>query len=87
MITTMLVDCGPLGEMEWTVSYKMVGKQCAVNWIKLGGERGFDISPYVSDDYIWDEVRPHCFNDWEECCIVAAESKEDERREERRFAA
>lgn len=24
MITTMIVDCGPLGEMEWTVSYKIV---------------------------------------------------------------
>ena len=98
MITTMIVDCGPLGEIEWTIDYKYhhgfmqtmrePGERefCQVNWIKIGGERGFDISNMVSDDYIYDEVRPHCLADYHSEMEYAMERKAEEMREARRAA-
>lgn len=88
--TTMIVDCGPLGEQEWTIQYKVFKadgrKHVIVNWIKLGGERGYDISDEVADDYIADEVWPHCLQDHEDGIAYAAECKADRMREERRLA-
>ena len=84
--TTMTVDCGPLGEVEWTVQYKICHGSVLVNWIKLGGERGHDITDLVTDDYIVSEVWPHCLDDHHEGIACAAESRAEEQREMRRAA-
>lgn len=72
--TTMLVDCGPLGEVELTVSYRYVKaypqtreepgepETAFINWIKIGGHSGVEVT--LSDDYINAEVIPHCIEDW-----------------------
>lgn len=71
--TTMLVDCGPLGEVELTVSYRYSKARRAtldqpgepetafINWIKIGGINGVEVT--LSDDYI-NAVIPHCIEDW-----------------------
>lgn len=74
-ICTMIVDCGPLGEIEWTISYryhrgyrKTSGQPeepatVTIGWVKIGGENGTEVFP--CDEYIRDEVIPHCVEDYE----------------------
>lgn len=73
-ICTHTTDCGPLGEVELTVSYRYAkGRRATqidpaepehayVNWIKVGGINGVEVE--VSDDYIEAEIVPHCIADW-----------------------
>lgn len=95
-MTTMVVDCGPLGEIEWTISYRYwpgfkgtqfepsESENAHINWIKIGGYKGVEVFP--SDDYITDEVVPHCLADYHGIMEEAAERKAYEMREERRLA-
>lgn len=90
---TMTVDAGMLGEVDLTISYTarkgFRGSQfemaeiasATIGWIKLGGEYGVEVFP--SDDFITDEIIPHCVADWNADCEVAAEAKMDMMREER----
>ena len=87
-ICTHTVDCGPLGEVELTVSYKYrpavkgFGNEpdhapsATIYWIKLGGADGVEVN--VADDYINDEIIPACMDDWDS----AAEAYADAVRQE-----
>lgn len=71
----MTVECGPLGEIEWTISYRYHKARretssqheepatVTIGWIKIGGENGAEVFP--ADSYIRDEVIPHCVEDYE----------------------
>lgn len=68
------VECGPLGEVDLTISYKYrpfrAGRgsepdereSACIYWIKIGGESGVEVA--VADDYIIDEIIPACVADW-----------------------
>lgn len=96
-ITTMVVDCGLLGEQELTISYKhckgFKGTQfepaeiasASIHWIKFGGELGIDVD--LPDDFITDEVIPHCVEDWNDGARAAAEERAERIRESMREAA
>ena len=89
---THTVDCGPLGEVELTVSYKYrpavkgFGNEpdhaasATIYWIKLGGADGVEVN--VADDYINDEIIPACVDDWNAEKESAAESYSDAVRQE-----
>ena len=88
---THTTDCGPLGEVELTISYKFrpavkgFGNEpdraasATIYWIKLGGADGVEVN--VADGYITDEIIPCCVDDWNGESDIAAESKADSRRE------
>lgn len=88
---THTVDCGPLGEVELTVSYKYrpavkgFGNEpdhaasATIYWVKLGGIDGVEVN--VSDDYITGEIIPACVDDWNSGKESAAEAKADARLE------
>ena len=90
-ICTHTVDCGPLGEVELTISYKYcpATKGCGnepdhaestgIYWIKLGGIDGVEVN--VSDDYITGEIIPACVADWNGEADIGAEAKADTRQE------
>mgnify|MGYP006356936155 FL=1 len=90
-ICTHTVDCGPLGEVELTISYKYrpavkgFGNEpdhapsATIYWIKLGGADGVEVN--VSDDYVLAEIIPACVADWNGAADIAAEAKADSRRE------
>lgn len=71
---TMIVDCGLLGEQELTISYKYhegfpgsrmepsEGESATIYTIKFGGTEGVEVD--LPDDFISDEVIPHCVADW-----------------------
>jgi len=73
-ICTMMVDCGQLGDQELTISYKYSkgfrqtqyepgeSESATIYWIKLGGSEGVEVD--LTDDFITDEVIPHCVADW-----------------------
>lgn len=75
---TMLVECGPLGEVELHISYRYTARLSATSnhhaepasisifSIKIGGPNGTEVFP--SDDFIRDEIRPYCIQDFEEGC-------------------
>ncbi len=83
MITTMIVsDCGPLGDVALTISYRYVRAYrgsdispqepatASIHWIKIGGPSGVEVG--ISDDFLRDEIIPHCVADWEEEATAAA---------------
>lgn len=82
MITTMLIDGGDLGEMEITISYRYCkphngrgvepneSATATIGWIKVGGIDGTEVFP--PDDFIADEIIPHCVEHWQEEDIDAA---------------
>lgn len=94
-------DCGPLGEVELTISYKFrkghrgtridpsEPDSATIYWIKIGGIDGVEVD--VSDDYITDEIIPACVADWHGEALSAAEEYQDavriERMERERLAA
>ena len=94
---THTVDCGPLGEVELTISYKYYppckgfgsvpdhAASAGIYWIKIGGADGVEVN--VSDDYINDEIIPCCVDDWNGESDIAAEAKADARREMRQHLA
>lgn len=96
-ICTHTVECGPLGEVELTVSYKHIpahngrgiepneAEGATIYWIKIGGADGVEVD--VADDYIADEIIPACLADWHGAIEVAAESRGEQMREEMRRAA
>jgi len=96
-ICAHLVDCGPLGEVELTVSYKYrparsghgvcpdSPESAGIGWIKIGGHQGVEVE--VSDDYISDEIIPACVADWHGEEEVAAEAKGEAMRERQRREA
>lgn len=96
-ICTHTVDCGPLGEVDLTVSYKHHAKRnggridpaepetVTIYWIKIGGTDGVEVD--VADDYITDEIIPACIADWNGEAEASAEAHADALREERRLAA
>jgi len=100
-ICTHTVDCGPLGEVELTISYKRhAGRRATqfepseaetatIYWIKIGGVNGVEVD--VSEDYITDEIIPACVEDWNSESMSAAEERADaeklERMEAERIAA
>mgnify|MGYP006056455235 CR=1 FL=1 len=88
---THTVDCGPLGEVELTVSYKYYppckgfgsvpdhAASAGIYWIKLGGADGVEVN--VSDDYITGEIIPACVADWNGEADIGAEANADTRQE------
>ena len=94
---THAVDCGPLGEVELTISYKYYppckgfgsvpdhAASAGIYWIKLGGIDGVEVN--VSDDYVTDEIIPACVADWNGDADIAAEAKADSRKEMRQHLA
>ena len=100
-ICTKTVDCGPLGEVELTISYKFSkghrgtridpseSDSASIHWIKVGGVNGVEVD--VADDYITDEIIPACVADWNGDAMSAAEQYADavriERMERERLAA
>ena len=88
-ICTHTVDCGPLGEVELTISYKYrpyhsghgeypdEGESATIGYIKLGSQE-----VDVSDDYIDAEIIPACIADWHGEAEAQAEAKGDLEREE-----
>ncbi len=90
-ICTHTVDCGPLGEVELTVSYKYYppckgfgsvpdhAASAGIYWIKLGGADGVEVN--VSDDYVINEIIPACVADWSGESDIDAEAKAGARRE------
>lgn len=97
MICKHTTECGPLGEIELTISYKRhavvrqtqlepgESETVTIYWIKVGGINGVEVD--VAEDYINDEIIPACIEDYHEGAQVAAEARADERREEMRRAA
>jgi hypothetical protein len=97
MITTMLVDGGDLGEMEITISYRYCkphnGKgiepnesaSATIGWIKVGGIDGVEVSP--PDDFVADEIIPHCVSNWEDDSADAAAEIVRQRDIDARLAA
>ena len=93
-ICTHTTDCGPLGEVELTISYKYSAPHngrgidpnesasASIYWIKVGGVNGVEVE--VADDYISAEIIPACVEDWTAECMSAAEQYADAVREERR---
>ena len=91
---THTVDCGPLGEVELTISYKFrpahagrgiepdESESATIYWIKLGGVDGAEVN--VSDDYITDEIIPCCVDDWNSGKESATEAYADAVRQEMR---
>jgi len=75
MTTEMLIDGGCLGDLEITISYKYhkphngrgiepdESATATIYWIKIGGYNGVEIFP--GDDFINDEVIPHCVAHYE----------------------
>ena len=62
--TMNIPDCGPLGTVEVTISFKywaaMYGNKSvvAIHWIKVGGEDGVEID--IDDNYVHDVIKPYC---------------------------
>ena len=93
--TTMIVDCGLLGEQELTISYKAHKgfkgtyfepaeiESASIYWIKFGGFEGIEVE--LPDDFINDEVIPHCLDDHNEMAEAAFEEKAERMREEWRM--
>lgn len=93
---TMMVDCGQLGDQELTISYKYSkgfrqtqlepgeSEWAGIYWIKLGGSEGVEVD--LTDDFITDEVIPHCVADWNGEIEYAQERHAENMREERRAA-
>lgn len=91
---THLVECGPLSEVELTISYKFrpalrqtqtepgEGASATIYWIKIGGCDGVEVE--VADDYLTDEIIPACVADWNGEKEVAAERYAEAVREEMR---
>lgn len=91
---THTVECGPLGEVDLTISYKFrkgfAGTRldpsepdsATIYWVKLGSQE-----VDLSDDYISDVVIPACIEDWNGAEEVAIEARGDMIREEQRMAA
>lgn len=92
-ICTHITDCGPLGEVELTISYKYrparngrsqypdEPETAFVSWIKVGGTDGVEVE--VADDYIADEIIPACVEDWTSDSVSAADQYADAVRIER----
>lgn len=93
-ICTHTVDCGPLGEVELTISYKFrpansgrgiepdEAASATIYWIKVGGADGVEVE--VSDDYINDEIIPACIADWHGDREASAEAYAAAERQEYR---
>ena len=96
-ICTFTADCGVLGERELTVSYKFSKghrgtridpsepDSATIYWIKFGGEKGIEVN--LPDDFIADEIIPHCVEDYNGESSAAAEAHADMLRDELRLAA
>lgn len=100
-ICTHTTDCGPLGEVALTVSYKYrpshngrgiepdEAPSATIYWIKVGGVHGVEVD--VADDYITDEIIPACVADWNGDALYAAQERADairlEQLEQERQAA
>ena len=94
---TMIVDCGMLGERELTISYKYYrgfrgsdydpeeSESASIYWIKFGGDSGIEVD--LPDDFITNEVIPHCVADYNGEADYAAEAHADQIKEDRRLAA
>ena len=94
---TMTVDCGLLGEQELTVSYKYYRgfkgnafhpeehESASIYWIKFGGSEGIEVD--LPDNFVIDEVIPHCVDDHNGDAEGAAEEHADRMRQEWREAA
>lgn len=94
---TMVVDCGLLGELELTVSYKYYRgfkgnafqpeehESASIYWIKIGGSEGIEVD--LPDDFVTDEVIPHCVADYNGDAEGAAEERASRMREDFREAA
>lgn len=92
-LCTHTVDCGPLGEVELTISYRYrparsgrgqypdEAESATIYWIKIGGQAGVEVE--VADDYITDEIIPACVEDWHGDSMSAAEQYQDAVRVER----
>ncbi len=78
MICTVTIpDCGPLGDVGITVSYRFIPARhgsreqpaepatALIYWTKLGDERGQEI--HIADDYLRDEIIPACVSDYVGC--------------------
>ena len=93
-ICTHTVDCGAVGEVELTISYKFrpahagrgiepdESESATIYWIKLGGVDGVEVN--VADGYINDEIIPACVEDWNAEREVAREAYADAVRQEMR---
>lgn len=93
-ICTHTTDCGPLGEVELTISFKFrparpghgiepdEAESATIYWIKIGGTDGVEVE--VSDDYITDEIIPACVADWNAEKEAAREAYADAFRQEMR---
>lgn len=96
-ICTFTADCGVLGELPLTVSYKFSKGHCgtridpsepdsaSIYWIKIGGVNGVEVN--LPDDFITDEIIPFCVEDYIGESSAAAEAHADMQREEMRLAA
>lgn len=100
-ICTHTTECGPLGDVELTISYKFIkghrgtrldpseADTVSIYWIKVGGVNGVEVE--VANDYITDEIIPACLEDWTADSLSAAEQYEQavriERMERERLAA
>lgn len=92
-LCTHTCDCGPLGEVELTISYRYVSphngrgiepnepESASIYWIKIGGHAGVEVN--VADDYITDEIIPACVEDWHGSAEIAAQEYEAAVRQER----
>lgn len=96
MICTHTTDCGPLGEVELTVSYKFRPSHngrdvepdepagATIYWIKIGGTNGVEVE--IADDYIANEIIPACLADWQGESEAAAEARAEYLRERKEAA-
>lgn len=87
---THIADCGVLGELELTISYRARNgfkgsrferaeiDSATIYSIRLGGPNGFEVN--LPDDYIADEIIPACVADWNGGADSRAEEIADRRR-------
>jgi hypothetical protein len=92
-LCTHSTECGPLGEVELTISYKYrparpgrgseqdEPESACIYWIKIGGVDGTEVP--VAGDYIADEIIPTCVEDWTASSTSAAQQYNDAVRIER----
>jgi hypothetical protein len=93
---TITVDCGLIGEQDLTISYKYYKgfkgnafepeehESASIYWIKIGGSEGVEVD--LPDDFVVDELIPHCVEHYNGEADGAAEEHADRLREERRAA-
>lgn len=93
---TFTADCGILGEVDLTISYKFrkghrgtridpsEPDSATIYSIKIGGEKGIEVD--LPDNFIADEIIPFCVEDYAGETAAAAEANADMLRDERRAA-